>query len=70
MPTQKFKPEGKGLEWKRDGQISRPLSIRFPWEVLQILKSLPNTQDFVRAAVAEKLEREGIRPKSPLGENS
>ena len=41
-----------------------PLSIRFPPDVLETLKSREDTQDFVRAAVIEKLEREAKLPPS------
>lgn len=50
-----FQPEGKGLRNK-----GRSLSVRFPQDIDEVLRTLPNTQDFVRSAVREKMEREGL----------
>ena len=50
-----FPSDGKGLIFK-----DQPIGVRFPPAISNHLRGLNNTQDFVRAAVAEKLERDGI----------
>jgi len=50
-----FPSDGKGLIFK-----DQPIGVRFPPDISNYLRSRKDTQDFVRAAVAEKLEREGI----------
>lgn len=67
MPTQKFESEGKGLKWKHQGDKVNPISVRFPSAIAELLRSMKGTQDFIRAAVLEKLERDGIEvpKKSP-----
>lgn len=51
--------KGAGLKYK-----TPPLSVRFPPDILETLKSRTDTQDFVRAAVVEKLERDAALPCS------
>lgn len=58
----RFTGQGKQLKYK-----TQPLSVRFPPDILETLKSREDTQDFVRAAVVEKLEREaGLSPEIPI----
>ena len=58
---QRIEGKGAGLKYK-----TPPLSVRFPPDILNYLRSRRDTQgrkdaqDFVRAAVKEKLAREGI----------
>ena len=62
VPAHAFKGYGNGL---KAGEL--PISIRFPAAVKAVLDSMScDRQNFVRAAVLEKLEREGIsiEPKS------
>ena len=49
--------QGKQLKSKQ-----QPLAVRFPPNVLTYLRSREDTQDFIRAAVLEKIEREGLLP--------
>jgi len=56
-----FPSDGKGLIFK-----DQPIGVRFPPAISNYLRSRKDakgrkdTQDFVRAAVAEKIAREGI----------
>jgi len=56
-----FPSEGKGLIWK-----DQPIGVRFPPAISNYLrqrkdaKGKKDTQNFVRAAVAEKIARDGI----------
>ena len=50
---------GKGVGLKSGTQ---PLSVRFPSEIMDFLKAKIDTQDFVRSAVVEKLERDASLP--------
>ena len=49
-------PQGKGVG--RASSVS--IGSRYPANVAAVLKALPNTQDFIREAILEKMEREGI----------
>lgn len=49
-------PQGKGVG--RASSVS--IGSRYPANVAAALKALPNTQDFIREAILEKMEREGI----------
>ena len=53
----RFKDQGKQLKSQQ-----QPLAVRFPPLILDYLKSREDTQDFVRAAVVEKLERDALLP--------
>jgi len=53
-----FPSAGKGLIFK-----DHPIGVRFPPAISNYLRARSDTQDFVRAAVAEKLERENINPE-------
>ena len=48
--------QGKGVG--RANSVS--IGSRYPANVAAALKALPNTQDFIRQAILEKMEREGI----------
>jgi len=50
-----FPSDGKGLIFK-----DNPIGVRFPPVISNYLRSRKDTQDFVRAAVAEKIARDGI----------
>lgn len=50
-----FEGEGKGLKNKL-----QPMPVRFPEEIDAILRAMPKRQDFIRAAVLEKMQREGL----------
>jgi len=50
-----FPSDGKGLIFK-----DQPIGVRFPPAISNYLRQRKDTQDFVRAAVAEKIAREGI----------
>lgn len=53
----RFRGKGVGLTAQ-----TQALSIRFPPDVLEALRANPARQDFVRAAVIEKLERDALLP--------
>lgn len=57
--------EGKGIGTK-SGQ--KPISVMLPLEVDAIVRSLPNRSDFIRQAVIEKLDRDGIATEKPLAD--
>lgn len=48
--------QGKGVG--KANSVS--IGSRYPANVAAALKALPNTQDFIRQAILEKMEREGI----------
>ena len=54
-----FKGDGVG---SKSGQ--RPVGTMLSTEVAALVRSFPNTSAFVREAVMEKLEREGLLPKA------
>jgi len=64
---QRIVGEGAGLKFK-----TPPLSVRFPPDILNYLRSRrdakgrKDAQVFVRAAVAEKLAREGINIEASI----
>jgi hypothetical protein len=43
----------------RSNRVTRFYSVRVPENIRQILKGIPELQDWLRAAIVEKLEREG-----------
>ncbi|NJR70707.1 MAG: hypothetical protein HC771_20240 [Synechococcales cyanobacterium CRU_2_2] len=49
-------PQGKGVG--RTTSVS--IGSRYPANVAAVLKALPDTQGFIRAAILEKMAREGI----------
>lgn len=49
--------QGKGV----GRATSFSIGSRYPANVAAALRALPNTQDFIREAILEKLEREGIK---------
>jgi hypothetical protein len=53
----KLKGYGKGLGTNHE---TPPISVKFSPKVDEYLRSLPNRSDFIRQAIIEKLEREGL----------
>jgi len=66
-PPCPFPSDGKGLIFN-----DQPIGVRFPPAISNYLrqrtdaKGKKDTQDFVRAAVAEKLERDGINIEASI----
>jgi hypothetical protein len=56
-----FKGSGVGIKHK-----TPPVSVKLPPEMDALVRSLPNQSEFIRAAIAEKLEREGMMNPQPL----
>ncbi|MBD2628475.1 hypothetical protein [Trichormus variabilis] len=56
----RFKGEGIGTKYKQPS-----ITVRFPEQADQILRSLPNMSDYVRRAVIKQLIADGL-----LDENS
>ncbi len=54
-PEGRFK--GKGLKTTRK---QRPVSVKLPPELDEIIKSLPNRSEFLREAIREKAIRENL----------
>jgi hypothetical protein len=50
-----FKGKGLGTTWKQPA-----VSVKLPPEIDAVVRSLPNRSDFIRKAIAEKLERDGL----------
>ena len=50
-----FKGKGLGTSYKQP-----PVSVKLPPEIDSIVRSLPNRSEFLRQAIAEKLERDGL----------
>ncbi|MDJ0648557.1 MAG: ribbon-helix-helix domain-containing protein [Xenococcaceae cyanobacterium MO_188.B19] len=50
-----FKGKGLGTTDKQ-----RPVSVKLPPEIDNIVRSLPNRSEFLRQAIAEKLKRDGL----------
>ena len=57
MPKEdtQFKSKGVGVKNKQ-----RPVSVMLPPEMDSVVRSLPNRSDFIREAIAEKLQKEGL----------
>ena len=53
----KYKIKSKGLGTK---QKYPPLTVRMPPEIDAVVRSLPERSEFMREAIIEKLEREGL----------
>ena len=49
--------EGKGIGTK-SGQ--KPISVMLPLEIDSVVRSLPNRSEFIRQAVLEKMQRDGL----------
>lgn len=50
-----FKGRGLGVTHKQ-----KPVSVMLPPEMDSVVRALPNRSDFIRQAIAEKLEKEGL----------
>ncbi|MGK7895051.1 MAG: ribbon-helix-helix domain-containing protein [Xenococcus sp. (in: cyanobacteria)] len=50
-----FKGTGMGVTHKQP-----PVSVKLPPEIDKIVRSLPNRSDYIRQAIIEKLDREGL----------
>ncbi|MGL4497561.1 MAG: hypothetical protein ACRCU2_00740 [Planktothrix sp.] len=53
----------KGMQFKPEGQQAmarKVISTKLPEDIDALVRSLPNYSRFVREAVIEKLEREGL----------
>jgi hypothetical protein len=50
-----FKGRGVGVRNK-----TKPVSVLLPAELDSIIRSMENRSEFIREAIAEKLEREGL----------
>lgn len=51
----RFKGKGLGVSHKH-----RPVSVMLPKEMDEIVRAMPNRSEFIRQAIAEKLERDQI----------
>jgi hypothetical protein len=56
-----FKGSGVGIKHK-----TPPVSVKLPPEMDALVRALPNQSEFIRAAIAEKLERDGMMPPDRL----
>ena len=54
-----FKDSGLGTK-----HTTRPVSVKLPPEIDEIVRSLPNRSEFIRNAIAKELEKEGLLPKA------
>ena len=50
-----FKGKGMGVTHKQ-----APVSVKLPPEIDKVVRSLPNRSEFIRQAIAEKLEKDGL----------
>jgi len=50
-----FKGNGMGVTHKQP-----PVSVKLPPEIDAIVRSLPNRSEYIRQAIAEKLEKDGL----------
>lgn len=57
MPKEntQFKGKGVGITHKQ-----KPVSVMLPFEIDAVVRSLPNRSDYIRKAIAEKLEKDGF----------
>ena len=51
----RFKGKGLGITHKQ-----KPVSVMLPKEMDEIVRAMPNRSEFIRQAIAEKLERDRI----------
>ncbi len=51
----RFKGKGIGITHKQ-----KPVSVMLPREMDEIIRAMPNRSEFIRQAIAEKLERDQI----------
>lgn len=51
----RFKSKGIGIKSKQ-----KPVSVMLPGDIDTVVKAMPNRSEFIRQAVLEKLEREGL----------
>ena len=51
----RFEAQGVGT---KSGQ--KPISVMLPLEIDSVVRSLPNRSEFIRQAVLEKMERDGL----------
>lgn len=52
-----FPSDGKGTKWK-----IQPISVRFAADADEVLRAMSDRQDYIRAAVTEKLRADGLLP--------
>ena len=50
-----FKGKGMGVTHKQ-----APVSVKLPPEMDSVVRSLPNRSEYIRQAIAEKLEKDGL----------
>lgn len=64
MPNPKPKLENlKPFARQSDRELGKIIGTRYPLEVEAALKKLPKHQDYIRLAVEEKLQRDGLLPE-------
>jgi hypothetical protein len=51
----RFQSSGVGTKSKQ-----KPVSVLLPGHIDQVVKAMPNRSEFIRQAILEKLEREGL----------
>lgn len=51
----RFKKGKLGIDWKQ-----KPVSVMLPPEIDEFVRSLPNRSEFIRQAIAEKIDREEL----------
>lgn len=61
MPKEDTQFKGRGIGIKNK---QKPVSVMLPQEIDKIVRSLPNRSEYIRQAIAEKLEREGLLTES------
>jgi metal-responsive CopG/Arc/MetJ family transcriptional regulator len=59
MPKEDTQFKGKGLGVKHK---QKPVSVMLPQEIDVVVRSLPNRSEYIRQAIAEKLEKDGLLP--------
>ena len=59
MPKEDTQFKGKGLGVKHK---QKPVSVMLPHEIDAVVRSLPNRSDYIRQAIVEKLEKDGLLP--------
>ena len=57
MPKENTQFKGKGLGVKHK---QKPVSVMLPHEIDAVVRSLPNRSEYIRQAIAEKLEKDGL----------
>ena len=53
--------KGKGLGTK---DKTPPVSVKLPPEIDAVIRSIPNRSDWIREAIKDKMEKEGLLPKA------